>query len=56
MVTRCFSPPPWTLLAQLSHTEICEEYAAQMKELEEIMAKGPASMNVSLEQLAKQVM
>lgn len=40
---------------QIEHQEICEEYAMQMKELEEILAQGPAAMNVSLEQLAKQV-
>lgn len=40
---------------QVEHQAICEEYQDQMTELEEILAKGPASMNISVEQLAKQV-
>lgn len=40
---------------QVEHAEICEEYEGQMKELEEILASGPASANVSVEQLVKQV-
>ena len=40
---------------QVEHAAICEEYEGQMKELEEILASGPASANVSVEQLVKQV-
>lgn len=40
---------------QVEHAAVCAEYEDQMKELEEILAAGPAAMNVSVEQLAKQV-
>lgn len=40
---------------QIDHAKVCEEYQDQMKELEEILAAGPAAMNISVEQLAKQV-
>eukprot|EP00904_Undaria_pinnatifida_P012492 jgi/Undpi1/8373/HiC_scaffold_25.g10841.m1 len=38
----------------IDHAKVCEEYQDQMKELEEILAAGPAAMNISVEQLAKQ--
>ncbi|CAM9649142.1 unnamed protein product [Scytosiphon promiscuus] len=40
----------------IEHAEVCEEYQEQMKELEEILSAGPAAMNISVEQLAKQNM
>lgn len=43
------------LLVQVEHAKVCEEYEDQMKELEEILAAGPAALNISVEQLAKQV-
>lgn len=45
----------FSLSPQVTQTEVCAEYADQMKELEEILAAGPAAMNISVEQLAKQV-
>ena len=43
------------LPSQVTATKVCEEYQDQMNELEEILAAGPAAMNISVEQLAKQV-
>lgn len=42
--------------AQVEHAAICEEYEGQMKELEGMLAAGPSSANVSVEQLVKQVL
>ncbi|CAN0138263.1 unnamed protein product [Ascophyllum nodosum] len=40
----------------VTHAAICEEYQEQMAQLEEILAAGPAAVNVSVEQLAQQNM
>ncbi|CAM9334955.1 unnamed protein product [Ectocarpus sp. 8 AP-2014] len=40
----------------VTNEKVCDEYQDQMKELEEILAAGPAAMNISVEQLAKQNM
>lgn len=44
-----------SFVVQVEHAKVCEEYEDQMKELEEILSAGPAAMNISVEQLAKQV-
>ncbi|CAM9672505.1 unnamed protein product [Discosporangium mesarthrocarpum] len=48
------SKPPLDENCDTDAIGICEEYQEQMKELEDILSKGPAASVVSIEQLAQQ--